>query len=1018
MENYVIKIKKGEEGQINQDNIYDEHLFFHDAYQRAAHCVEEILLDGEQHRKKQEKQSGGCREGKNTAIGDINRRLMGYPNNVIAFCAERGQGKTSAMTSFAEALSKMDNEDDIAETGEKRGGFWGSGSLGQSCCYEVLESIDPSMMEDGSSIIKMVLSGMFSRAEEQRRRYKRECLQGNDEDGDERYNSLLRQFQKCFRDLEVREQGKQQEDMDELEQIAELSDNANMRGTLYQLVERFLSYLDIGKKSYLVIQIDDADLNIRDAYRIVEDIRRYLVLPRVIILMAVNMRQMESVVQQHFITQYAESIRNSGAVTAESCRNIAELYLEKVIPSVRRIELPDVGQAIRQGKRGVTIYYCYKDEKEGNLLPKRNMEEQLLEMIHKRTGILFLPAKEYLHNLLPGSLRGLSQFLAYFSALPELSVDYWYLLQKPSQEILEQWRSNLNRLETYLLEAWAPVNLTSLGYDLLRSVQSSPDGNKHRCLLWALPEYYAKSRYEAAGGPNKSSKSITDYRREFESGCREYGLDIYRSNAYNHASFSDVYAALSVLVALPEGHRHYKLAYGVRVYYTIRLHQILLEQFLDRASEEEKWEVKQVKGRGLEEALQENREQRQEAVKEGTTRDEEMGDQINPLAVFLGDVLYKREGQLGKRTIGIPYGHYEVNVEELGKLLAREAKLNNASSENLPSGLQSRISQLCRWELRGYDYRTQAVSERLWEEMQDNPERKMVFNLFYPCLLALEKLRRTSEPSNELVSAMVLLLNCDVQYMLDHTLRHNEDYLRQDHGLLRQVFYNVWTYGLEKVVADIWQITKNDNYAKLFAWFGTYGKLSEGISAGIETGDMEICKMLFLLQMSISKLNPFAWKQLNKWKTRLDKLDTELSKEKEKLVRIEKPQKGKSGKKRVEKESAIIPLTEAEKGQKKISDLLREVSENGLEGGAAQKLYNAANVDLGIPELEYMVRLAGKETSEIALQPLTEIPLEEIRKKVGLYDEMWPSEEEGLYEDTDPRREEVWLSQLYPSTGE
>lgn len=1012
MENYVIKIKKGEEGRINQDNIYDVDLFFHDAYRRAARCVEDILLDGKRHREDHKERCGGCQEGKDAAIGDINRRLMGYPNNVIAFCAERGQGKTSAMTSFAEALKQMDNEDDIAKMGKKRDEFWGGESQGRSYCYEVLESIDPSMMEEGSSIIKMVLSIMYSRVEEQRRRYKSGFLQEGSEARDAAYNSLLTQFQKCFRDLGVREQ----EDEDELEQIAELSDNANMRGTLYRLIDRFLAYLEKGEKSYLVLQIDDADLNIRDAYRIVEDIRRYLVLPRVIVLMAVNMRQMESVVQQHFITEYVKSIRNKGGVTAESCRNIAELYLEKVIPSVRRIELPNVGQAIRQGKRGVTVQY--KDEKGENLLPKGNMEEQLLRIVHKCTGIIFLPTKEYLHNLLPGSLRGLSQFLAYFSTLPELPVDYWYLLQKPSQEILEQWRSNLNRLETYLLEAWAPVSLTSLGYDLLRSVQSSPDGNKHRCLLWALPEYYAKSCYDAAGGQNRSSKSILDYRKEFEAGCKEYGLDIYRSNAYNHASFSDVYAALSVLVALPEGHRHYKLAYGVRVYYTIRLHQILLEQFLDRAGEEDKGGAKQVKNRGLEEALQENREQRQGAVKEETTRDEEMGDQINPLAVFLGDVLYKREGQLGKRAIGIPYGHYEVDVGELGKLLNREAKLNNSEEGICSSEIQSRISQLCRWELREYNYRTERVSEKLQEEIQDNPERKMVFNLFYPCLLALEKLRRTSEPSNELVSAMVLLLNCDVQYMLDHTLRHNEDYLRQDHGLLRQVFYNVWAYGLEKVMADICQIAEDDKYTKLFAWFGIYGNLSVGIPKGIKTEDVEICKMLFLLQMSISRLNPFAWKQLNKWKTRLDKLNTELSKEKEKLVRIEKPQKGRSGKKRAEKESTIIPLTEAEKGQKKISDLLGEAPVNGLESGIAQKLYTAASMDLGIPELEYMACLAGKETPKTTLQPLTDIPLEEIREKVELYDAIWPPEKADPNEDAAPYEDEVWLSQLYPSAGE
>lgn len=1003
MENYVIEIEKGKEGQIKEENIYTKGIFFHDAYRRAAYCVENILRDGQRYQEERTARNGGCREGRDTAIETVNRKLAGYPNNVIAFCAERGQGKTSAMTSFSRALGQMGTKDNAKET--ELDGIWERESLGRGCCYEVLESLDPSMMEDGSSIIKMVLSGMFSRAEEQRRIYKREPDTEDCQSKEAVYNCLLTQFQKCFRDLEVREQGKQQEDMDELEQIAELSDNANMRGTLYRLVERFLSYLDMGKKSYLVIQIDDADLNIKDAYRIVEDIRRYLVLPRVIVLMAVNMRQMESVVQQHFIAQYTQSIQSGGIVTAESCRNIAELYLEKVIPSVRRIDLPNVGEAMKQGKGTITVRYA--EEKGGNLLSEGNMEEQLLQMLHKRMGIIFLPAEEYLHNLLPGSLRGLSQFLDYFSGLPEISMDYWKLLQGPSRESLEQWRSNLNRLEAYLMEAWAPVYLTRLGYDLLRSVQSSPDGNKNRRLLWALPGYYAKSRYESAGGQGKSSKSIEDYRKEFETKCGEYGLDIYRSNEYSHASFSDVYSALSALVSLPEGHNHYKLAYGVRLYYTIRLHQMLLEQFLDRAGEDGKEASKQT---SKEEIIQESRVQKKGETAEERKREEEEEGEANPLAAFLGDILYKREGRLGGRAIGVPYGHYVVETEELKKLLDRMSAQPETAS--LPSVLQSWIAPLCRWEIREYDYRTQAVKVTIQKEIEEGLRGEMVFNLFYPYLLALEKLKKTSVPTNELISAMVLLLNCDVQYMLDHTLRHNERYLRQDHGLLRQVFYNVRTFGLNKVLEDAAKITENRGYLGLFDGFNDYGKLEKEEAQALgKTRNTDICEALVLLQMSIEELYPLAWQQLKRleikfadWCKRLDDfVGRELHTWEDRPEGGQEPTEERQTSKQVQR-----LLTNEEKRGKALSALLETIDQNSSEMTELQKLLNEADGEFGIPEME-CIRSLLEGQENMGTWDLREMTVEEIKARRGTYHEILQKIEK-LYEDKDP--DEAWFADI------
>lgn len=957
MENYVIRVEKEKETQVKEENIYTPKIFFHDAYHRAAYCVEEILREGQRRDGKHKNLNGFDR---NITIEEVNRKLAGYPNNIIAFCAERGQGKTSAMTSFSKALSKMGmGEEEKEEEVEK---IWSQGGPGRNYRYEVLEIIEPSMMEDGESIVKIVLSRMFSRVKEQRRRYKIGQEQGNCDGKDTEYARLLGQFQKCFHDLKERGQYKQDEDVDELEQIAELSDSTNMRGTLYRLIGSFLSYLDRGEQSYLVLQVDDADLNIKDAYQIVEDIRRYLVLPRVIILMATNMRQMESVVEQHFIIQYGESVRNGGMVTAESCREIAERYLEKVIPSVRRIYLPDVEQTIKMGRGGITIRY--EDEAGKKVLLEGNFEEELLRLLHRSMGIIFLSTKEYLHNLLPNSLRGLSQFLMYFGSLKEMPLDYWSLFRDPKQEDIELWQSNLSTLETYLLETWASVNLNQRGYDLLHSLRNSPDGNKHRHLLWALPEYYARSHYESAGGQNRNPKSIADYQEEFRNKCQEYGLDIYRAAHYGHATFSDVYGALSALVALPDGHKYYKFVYGVRVYYTIRLHQILLKQLQEKTlTEDENTQTKETTGK---------QEANKLAKYQSYSTDKGTGS--NALVVFLGDVLYKREGWLGERAISTPYGHYKVDVNVLSQLIEKQPRTGNWISQQ-----QSRLSQLCRWELQECDYRTRGLKDNVQQEVQEGPSGELVFNIFYPCLWALDGLSEKSEASSELVSALVLLLNCDVQYMLDHTLRHNESYLNQNDGLLRQVFYNVWTYGLRDVLEDVGQITENPQYTELFQWFLEYGRFSERMGEKPKSKDenLDECKVLFALQMSCPKLCALAWRQMNKFKTYWETLDKRLTEIEDKLSQVGGSKTGKEAREAQKAAKKKI-------GKKTITQLVKESGENGLEGSEAQDLYNWILRDMGEPEMEYMVTLTDEKGGK-ELGDLTEEPLENITGRIGAY---------------------------------
>ena len=209
---FEITVKRGEEFQAKQENIYDGKTFFHDAYRQAASCLVEILSSSEDYLNRMESRDREEDWWMSDNERD-NQRLLGYPNNVIAFCAERGHGKTSAMTSFSSALKEIKST-----RNEGAAKFWEDVRHGktnpQNYRYVVINRIDPTMMEQRDSIVKVILSRMFSRLQG----YEKEREQQNPGREREKYRRLLERFRECFHNLMTLEQrAEPYDDEDELE---------------------------------------------------------------------------------------------------------------------------------------------------------------------------------------------------------------------------------------------------------------------------------------------------------------------------------------------------------------------------------------------------------------------------------------------------------------------------------------------------------------------------------------------------------------------------------------------------------------------------------------------------------------------------------------------------------------------------------------------------------------------------------------------------------------------------------
>ena len=102
-----ISIIQGDEYRAKIEKEVKREAFFFNVYKRAMDCVRELGEHAELYQEKETK------EGIQYRIG----------NNIIVFCGERGQGKTSAMHSFSQMLKTTPKVEGISKP-DKNFSFW------------------------------------------------------------------------------------------------------------------------------------------------------------------------------------------------------------------------------------------------------------------------------------------------------------------------------------------------------------------------------------------------------------------------------------------------------------------------------------------------------------------------------------------------------------------------------------------------------------------------------------------------------------------------------------------------------------------------------------------------------------------------------------------------------------------------------------------------------------------------------------------------------------------------------
>ncbi len=507
-----LKIYKGNEFKVHVADSIDEDDLFFDEYKKAAEMLSEIV----RYNKKND-----------------NRLKLEYENNIIAFCGERGEGKSSVMLSFVKAMRSYANS-------KKNQKVFEDFKEIENIHFSEPIIIDPSLFDETHGILDVILAEIYNEFDSIRK--------DSQVDKADEYTKTLAQFQKVYKYvLLINNQKKTLDDEYDYEgdigRLVRLGDSTNLKKELSDLIDMYLEFRmgekNVGDKNKLVIAIDDLDLCSDKVYQMTEEIRKYLILPNVIIVMALRIGQLEDCICEKNARDYAVSIDwfNDNNRLKNDIFIMSEKYVNKLIPKARRIYLPRI-----ESFQKLTVQYIEDRNGEENIVWGTEGQQDIIaamrKLIHKKTGIILLPKEMGTNILFPDNLREMVNLMVFLLKLPVAAVGS------------ERQYQNIVELEKYFEREWEHNTVLIQDREEFQALRCAGIDSVNDEALW----FIQKNFYEAL---NRKDPGAISYFTELNN---KFTLII---QWFNTADFglSDVYRKARI--------------YCVKVFYTFMIHKML-----------------------------------------------------------------------------------------------------------------------------------------------------------------------------------------------------------------------------------------------------------------------------------------------------------------------------------------------------------------------------------------------------------------------------------------------------------
>ena len=510
---------KSDETRPKLENLREEEILknsiFADIYYRAFSLIKEISEPSKEQNNK------------------YNRER----NNIIAFIGERGSGKTSCLKSIYLSLDKQQGKSFPFPINDINTSY-----------NNQLPIIDPSYIDEQSNIIEIVIAHMFSTFKKDvnsnRRNFEGDNL--------EKKRELVKKFQNVKEALDcTKARDLRSASNDSIEQLSKLASGSNLHNSMEELVTCYLNYFKPESdktQQMLVIAIDDLDVQTNHTYQMVEQIRKYLIIDNVIILIGVKLVQLSDLVKKKFIEDFKD--KNNHLALNDQIDDMVARYLMKLLPLSHRLNLPTYTEipGIELEVKGDIV----------GIIDGLTIEEAILKIIYAKTHMMFYNTYEHNSMIVPLNLRELLNILSMLTSMRSLH-DI-----KDEQERSDIKRQNRDHFRHYFVESWCLDKLSSKQYSFIKEVENCDATNINKFIIdYLYRDYESIFRDEKC----KIDKAIVNL----------------HNRGYN-VSIADVHYILDRLIGIDEPSIK-RLVFAIKTIYSIRLydafHEMMSQESLD-----------------------------------------------------------------------------------------------------------------------------------------------------------------------------------------------------------------------------------------------------------------------------------------------------------------------------------------------------------------------------------------------------------------------------------------------------
>lgn len=365
------------------------------------------------------------------------------PDNIITFIGRRGTGKSSVMKSFMEGLQENSRW-------ERESKYRIVTNNGGAVNFIAVDWIDASMLEKGEDIFETILAKMLGELLQEEEKYQNLNVMQEYEMRD-LHNSFGSIYKKVL-NLKKRSESRDYSGESAISTLRELARSNELRMEFEKLIPQ---YIEVKKKqcggsrqeqyakTFLVLAIDDVDMNVDFGFEILDKIQRYLKVKGLIVLLAINYEQMKICCEKRFARVFSDYTRNLSGEKQDYVTKIAEEYTEKVLPSYMRVYLPSLKKKDYDRERLTSLEISMRGGDKKTVPIKKGV----FLLAEQKTMVRYDGQGKKRHFMEPDTLRNLNNNCVFY-----MSMD---TVKESDEDFLEKLDFNIRRSMDDLLFRFA-----------------------------------------------------------------------------------------------------------------------------------------------------------------------------------------------------------------------------------------------------------------------------------------------------------------------------------------------------------------------------------------------------------------------------------------------------------------------------------------------------------------------------------------------------------------------------------